>query len=134
MKAKRHGTAALGFPRSGARETQMTFDGFWITFVAGLIGTLIGSIATIVAAVISRQPTLAAVIDARIAVLMQIYEKTIGELRAEVGRLEEKIDLYERTIRDLRDHIRQLEAKIDVLKADLNEARATPALEALPAS
>jgi hypothetical protein len=78
--------AALGFARVGARETKMTFDGFWITFIAGLFGTLIGSIATIIAAMISRQPTLATVIDARIAVLMQIYEKTIGELRTEISR------------------------------------------------
>ena len=112
----------------------MTFDGFWITFVAGLFGTLIGSIATIIAAMISRQPTLATVIDARMAVLMQIYEKTIGELRAEIGMLEEKIDVYERTIHDLRDHISELETKIDVLKADLNEARATSSLEARPAN
>jgi predicted RNase H-like nuclease (RuvC/YqgF family) len=112
----------------------MMFDGFWITFIAGLFGTLFGSIATIIAAVIGRQPTLAAVVDARISVLMEIYERTIGELRAEIVRLEEKIDIYERTIRDLRDHITQLEAKIDVLKADLNEARATSALEPRPAS
>jgi chromosome segregation ATPase len=80
-------------------------------------------------AIIGRQPTLAAVVDSRISVLMEIYEKTIGELRAEIARLEEKLDIYEKTIRDLRDHIGQLEAKIDVMKADLNEARATSTLE-----
>jgi peptidoglycan hydrolase CwlO-like protein len=127
---RRH--AALGSARVGAREMKMTLDGFWITFIAGLFGTLIGSIATIIAAMISRQPTLATVIDARIAVLMQIYEKTIGELRTEISRLEEKIDIYERTIRDLRDHIRQLETKIDILKADLNGA--TSALEPRPSN
>jgi phage shock protein A len=52
---------------------------------------------------------------------MQIYEKTIGELRMEIGRLQEKIDVYENTIMDLRDHIAQLEAKIDVLKTRLGE-------------
>lgn len=106
----------------------------WITLVAGVFGTLVSSIATIIAAAISRQPTLAAVVDARISVLMEIYERTIGELRAEIVRLEEKIDIYERTIRDLRDHISQLEAKIDVVKAELNEARTTSALEPRPAS
>ncbi len=48
---------------------------------------------------------------------MQIYEKTIGELRIEIARLQEKIDIYERTVMDLRDHIAQLEAKIDIMKA-----------------
>ncbi len=109
-------------------------DGIWITLIAGLFGTLIGSIATIIAAMISRQPTLAAVVDARIAVLMEIYERTIDELRAEIVRLEEKIDVYERTIRESSRSHRQLEAKIDVFKADLNEARATSALEPRPAS
>ncbi len=60
---------------------------------------------------------------------MEIYERTIGKLRAEIARLEEKIGLYERTIRDLCDHIRQLEAKIDVLTADLDEARAASGLQ-----
>lgn len=133
MKAKWGGGTARGFAVRG-RETQTMFDGFWITFIAGLFGTLIGSLATIIAAMISRQPTLAAVIDARIAVLMQIYERTIGELRVEIVRLEEKIDIYERTICDLRDHIDKLEAKIDVLKTDLNEARAASALEPRPAN
>jgi len=133
MKWKRRGGAAHGFAaRACARETRMTFDGFWITFIAGLFGTLFGSIATIIAAVIGRQPTLAAVVDARISVLMEIYERTIGELRAEIVRLEEKIDIYERTIRDLPDHISNLEPKIAVLKADLNDARATAALELRP--
>lgn len=110
----------------------MTLEELWITLFAGLFGTFVGSIATIVAAVIGRQPTLAAIVDSRIAVLMEVYERTIGELRAEIARLEEKISLYERTIRDLRDHIKQLEAKIDVMKADLNEARTASGLELRP--
>jgi septal ring factor EnvC (AmiA/AmiB activator) len=123
----RHGSARM-------QGMQMTLDELWITLVAGLFGTLLGSTATIVAAVIGRQPTLAAIVDSRISVLMEIYEKTIGELRAEIARFEEKIGLYERTIRDLRDHIKQLEAKIDVLTADLNEARAASGLELRPAN
>jgi uncharacterized coiled-coil DUF342 family protein len=118
--------------RTFGRGAQMTLDELWITLVAGLFGTLVGSIVTIIAAIIGRQPTLAAVVDSRISVLMEIYAKTIGELRAEIARLEEKIDIYERTIRDLRDHIGQLEAKIDVMKADLNEARAASTLEFRP--
>ncbi len=100
-------------------------DGIWITIVVGLFGTLIGSVSTIVVALIDRQPMLAAAIDARIGVLIEIYERTIGELRAEIGRLEEKIDIYEKTISDLRDHIGKLEAKIDVLQSQLKEAGAT---------
>jgi hypothetical protein len=52
------------------------------------------------------------------------YERTIGELRIEIGRLERKIDIYEKTIRDLRDHIGKLETKIDVLQMQLKEAGA----------
>ena len=54
--------------------------------------------------------------------ILKGYERTIGELRVEICRLERKIDIYERTIRDLRDHIDKLEAKIDVLQTQLREA------------
>lgn len=135
MRWNQRGVAALDLAaRARVRRAHGMLDEIWMTLVAGLFGTLIGSIATIIAAVIGRQPTLAAVVDARISVLMEIYERTIDELRAEIVRLEEKIDLYERTIRELRDHIGQLEAKIDVLKADLNEAHATSVLEPRPAN
>lgn len=100
-------------------------DGIGITIAVGLFGTLLGAVSTIVVALIDRQPMLAAAIDARIGVLIEIYERTIGELRAEICRLEEKIDIYERTISDLRDHIGKLEAKIDVLQSQVQEAGAT---------
>ncbi len=95
---------------------------FWSMIAAGLCGTLIGASATILSALINRQPGLAAIVDARIRVLLETYEKTIGELRSEIGKLEGKIDIYERTIRELRDHIAKLEAKIDGLNDDLKEA------------
>ena len=97
-------------------------NGIWLPLVAGLFGTLAGSLATILSALINRQPTLASILNSRIATVMQIYERTIGELRTEICRLQEKIDIYEKTIMDLRDHIAQLEAKIDILKVRLNEA------------
>jgi peptidoglycan hydrolase CwlO-like protein len=98
------------------------FDTVWETIIAGLFGTLVGAMATVFAALINRKPSLAAVIDARIRVLIETYEKTIAELRGEIGNLEGKIDIYERTIRELRDHIAKLEAKIDGLNNDMKEA------------
>ena len=59
-------------------------NGLWVPLLAGVFGTLIGSIATITAALINRQPTLASILNSRIVTLMQIYEKTIGELRMEI--------------------------------------------------
>jgi peptidoglycan hydrolase CwlO-like protein len=105
-------------------------DAFWATFIAGLFGTLVAAIATIFAALINRKPSLAAVIDARIRVLIETYEKTIAELRSEVGKLESKIDVYERTIWELRDHIGKLEAKIDGLNNGMKEVGA-PILSAM---
>lgn len=96
----------------------------WITLAIGLSGTLIGTVSTIVVAALNRQPMLAAAVDSRISVLIETYERTIGELRIEIGRLERKIDIYENTIRDLRDHIAKLETKIDVLQTQLREAGA----------
>ncbi len=101
--------------------------GFWVPLLSRRLRTLIGSIATITAALINRQPTPASILDSRIVTLMQIYEKTIGELRIEIARLQEKIDIYERTVMDLRDHIAQLEAKIDIMKARMARVAAGPA-------
>ncbi len=64
----------------------------WITLSAGVVGALIGAAATIAAAMISRQPTLTAVVDDRIRVLLEHYEKTIRELRGEIAQLESKVD------------------------------------------
>lgn len=96
------------------------FDSFGSALVAGLCGTAFGAAATIMTALINRRPALAAVVDTRIRVLIEAYERTIGELRNEIAKLEAKIDVYEKTIRDLRDHIAKLETKIDGLTPDLN--------------
>jgi len=79
----------------------------WITLSAGVVGALIGAIATVLAAIISRQPTLTAVVDDRIRFLLEIYERTIKELRCEIA---------------------QLEDKVDVLSAELNKVRSEQAL------
>ncbi len=67
-------------------------DSIWMTLSAGVSGALIGAAATIAAALISRQPTLTAVVDERIRVLLEHYERTIRDLRAEVAELERKVD------------------------------------------
>ena len=96
-------------------------DGYWATIIAGLCGTLVGAFATVASAFVNRKPTLAAVVDTRIRVLIEAYEKTIGELRNQIGKLETKIDVYENKIQELRDHIAKLEAKFDVLNQDARE-------------
>jgi hypothetical protein len=63
------------------------FDTVWATIIAGLFGTLVGAMATVFAALINRKPSLAVVIDARIRVLIETYEKTIAELRGEIASL-----------------------------------------------
>ena len=77
-------------------------ENFWPTLGAGLLGTFIGAAATIAAAFINRQPTLAAVVDARIKALIESYEQTIRELRAEIGRLENKIDILTKELHEER--------------------------------
>ncbi len=64
----------------------------WITLSAGVVGALIGAAGTIAAAMISRQPTLTSVVDDRIRVLLEHYERTIRELRGEIAQLESKVD------------------------------------------
>jgi predicted nucleic acid-binding protein len=97
-------------------------DNTWTTIIAGLCGALIGVVGTILTAFINRKPALATVVDTRIRVLIEAYERTIGELRMEIGKLEMKIDIYERVIHELRDQIAKLEvkieAKIDAMKSE----------------
>ncbi len=77
----------------------------WMTLSAGIVGTLIGAIATILAAMISRQPTLTAVVDDRIRFLLEIYERTIRELRCEIAQLEDKVDVLSAELSKVRsDH------------------------------
>jgi septal ring factor EnvC (AmiA/AmiB activator) len=106
----------------GRSEEARLFDAYWPTVVAGLCGTALGALGTVFAAFINRKPALAAVVDTRIRVLIEAYERTIGELRSEIGKLEAKIDVYEKTIGELRDHVAKLEIKVDVLNKDLREA------------
>jgi outer membrane murein-binding lipoprotein Lpp len=64
----------------------------WTMLVAGTLGTLLGVAGTVLAALINRQPPMAALVDARIRVLIESYESRIGELQAEVVKLEAKVD------------------------------------------
>lgn len=59
---------------------------------AGGLVALIGGVGTILTALINRQPPLAAIVDARIRVLIEGYERRISELEQEVHRLEARVD------------------------------------------
>lgn len=72
--------------------------GSWVVLVAGMIGTVIGVVGTIVTALINRQPPMAALVDARIRVLIESYEGRISELQDEVVRLEGKVDALTRAL------------------------------------
>jgi hypothetical protein len=58
---------------------------------AGSLGAIIGAVAIIVVALIKRQPPMAALIDARIRLLIEGYEKRIAELKDEIDDLEAKV-------------------------------------------
>jgi hypothetical protein len=68
------------------------YSSSWNALAAGVLGAVIGVVGTIVAAFISRQPSLAALVDARIRVLIESYESRISELQVEVVKLEAKVD------------------------------------------
>lgn len=59
--------------------------------VAG-IGAIIGIIGTILTALINKQHPMAALVDARIRLLIEGYERKINELQAEITVLELKVD------------------------------------------
>jgi len=64
----------------------------WGTLGIAGIGAVLGAIGTILTALINRQHPMAALVDARIRLLIEGYERRIVELEAEVTKLEQKID------------------------------------------
>jgi len=70
----------------------LTDGSSWSTLGAGILGAVIGVTGTVVTALINRQPPMAALVDARIRVLIESYECRICELQAEVVKLEAKVD------------------------------------------
>lgn len=71
----------------------MNTDGnFWATIGAAGIGGIIGVVGTIATALINRQQPMAALVDARIRMLIEGYERRINELQGEILKLEQKVD------------------------------------------
>lgn len=71
----------------------MNTDGtIWNTLGAGGLGAIIGVIGTILTAMINRQAPMAALVDARIRMLIEGYESRINDLQEEIAKLEAKID------------------------------------------
>jgi hypothetical protein len=72
---------------------EMTGDGnTWETVGAAGVGAAIGIIGTIFTALINKQHPMAALVDARIRLLIEGYERRINELQSEIAMLELKVD------------------------------------------
>jgi hypothetical protein len=65
---------------------------------AGGLGALIGIVGTILTALINRQAPLAAIVDARIRVLIDGYERRIEQLEHKVTKLETEVELLTRAL------------------------------------
>jgi hypothetical protein len=71
----------------------MTGDGSnWATVGAAGIGALVGIIGTIFTALINRQHPMAALVDARIRLLIEGYERRINKPQSEIAMLELKVE------------------------------------------
>jgi hypothetical protein len=71
----------------------MTGDGnTWETIGVAGIGAAVGIIGTIFTALINKQHPMAALVDARIRLLIEGYERRINELQSEIAMLELKVD------------------------------------------
>jgi hypothetical protein len=71
----------------------MTGDGStWETIGVAGIGAAVGIIGTIFTALINKQHPMAALVDARIRLLIEGYERRINELQSEIAMLELKVD------------------------------------------
>lgn len=67
-------------------------DNAWTPAWTGIGGMIIGVVATIIVALINRQPPMAALVDARIKLLIGEYEKRIADLQVEVAELRRELD------------------------------------------
>jgi hypothetical protein len=66
---------------------------FWITAGTSMgLGGVFGSISTVIVTFIRHRGSMASLIDARIRILIESYEKRIVELQKEIENLEQKVD------------------------------------------
>ena len=70
----------------------------WPQLLAGALGTALGVLGTVVAALVNRQPPMAALVDARIRTLIESYERHIGDLRGQIARLEARVDMLRKEL------------------------------------
>lgn len=64
----------------------------WGTLSVAGVGAALGVLGTILTALINRQQPMAALVDARIRLLIERYERRIIELEAEIAKLEQKVN------------------------------------------
>ena len=74
----------------------------WTSLWTGGIGATLGVLGTVIVALINRQPPMAALIDARIRILIEGYEKHVTDLQAEIRKLEAKVDALTRALEEAR--------------------------------
>ncbi|MEJ0093420.1 MAG: hypothetical protein WDN46_08275 [Methylocella sp.] len=83
---------------------------------AGSIGAVVGAIAIVVVALIKRQPPMAVLIDARMKILIDSYQKHIDACEKIITGYMEQVD-------DLKHQVDELAATIDRLNNELDKAR-----------
>jgi hypothetical protein len=76
---------------------------FWITAGTSVgLGGIFGSISTIVVTLLRHRGSMASLIDARIRILIESYEKRIAAMQDEIVKLEEKVDALTAALEDAR--------------------------------
>lgn len=91
--------SAIGMARGKGRAVFATDGSSWTALGAGVFGAVIGIVGTVATALINRQPPMAALVDARIRVLIESYESRISELQDEVVKLEAKVDALTKALK-----------------------------------
>lgn len=68
---------------------------FWVTAGTSMgLGGVFGSISTVVVALVRHRGSMSSLIDSRIKILIDGYEKRIAELQLEISKLEQKLDAH----------------------------------------
>ncbi|HUB64376.1 MAG TPA: hypothetical protein VL996_08015 [Methylocella sp.] len=88
MDMAAHALMGQGTP---SMATEIPDQGYW-TVVAAICGAAIGAGGTALNNIFRSRSSMAALVDARIRMLIDGYEKRIADLQDEIRRLEGKVD------------------------------------------
>ncbi|HUI19923.1 MAG TPA: hypothetical protein VLZ74_02610 [Methylocella sp.] len=105
LTAGHEGNTGRNFISNPFVENAMASDvgdsNYWAA-LTGIGGLVIGAVGTALGHLFNSRASMAALVDARIRILIDGYERRIADLQDEIGRLEGKVDGLTTTLEEER--------------------------------